>query len=113
MGTHRVARVVLPVLMWLGGVGNGLTIGPNLTVTLAAADRSRPGAAAALLQTGQRLGSALGTAGAAALLYAHGTATASGTRGALVLCATLVGGAAVVATITAVREPRPGRPSST
>jgi EmrB/QacA subfamily drug resistance transporter len=50
----------LPLL--IAGVGTGLTIAPNQTLTLAAVPPRIGGAAAGVLQTGQRVGTALGIA---------------------------------------------------
>ena len=52
--------VVLPLL--LAGLGGGGVISPNFTLTLAEVPTRMGGAAGGALQTGQRIGSALGTA---------------------------------------------------
>ncbi len=46
----------------LTGLGTGLTVSPNLTLTLAEVDVTNAGAASGLLQTAQRVGSAIGVA---------------------------------------------------
>ncbi|MEU5880764.1 MFS transporter [Spirillospora sp. NPDC047279] len=65
----------LPLLV--GGVGSGLVISPNQTITLSEVPSTEGGAAAGVLQTGQRMGSAVGIAAAGAVFFA----TVAGTRG--------------------------------
>ena len=48
--------------MFLAGVGGGGVISPNFTLTLAEVPPQMGGAAGGALQTGQRIGSALGAA---------------------------------------------------
>ncbi|MBA3523106.1 MAG: MFS transporter [Geodermatophilaceae bacterium] len=52
--------VVLP--QFLAGVGSGLTISPNQTLTLAEVPSAGGGSAAGVVQTGQRIGTAFGIA---------------------------------------------------
>ncbi|MFF0463153.1 MFS transporter [Streptomyces mexicanus] len=59
----------------LAGLGSGLVIGPNQTLALADVPPARSGTAAAVLQTGQRIGTSLGTAVAAHLFYGRLAAT--------------------------------------
>lgn len=54
--------------MLIAGVGAGLTIGPNLSVTLARVPQENAGGASALMQTGHRLASAIGTTAAVSVL---------------------------------------------
>jgi MFS family permease len=64
----------LPLLV--GGLGSGAVISPNITLTLECVPPEMGGAAAGALQTGQRIGSAIGTAVLAAVFYgmlAHGS----------------------------------------
>ncbi|GAA4200061.1 MFS transporter [Actinocatenispora rupis] len=85
----------------VAGIGSGLTIAPNQTLTLDEVPPAEGGTAAGVLQTGQRIGSAVGTAVAGALFFgtlasSHGDyhrAAAFGLRGsvALVLVALVVG----------------------
>jgi EmrB/QacA subfamily drug resistance transporter len=70
-----VPALLLPLL--LAGIGGGAVISPNTTVTLACVPTNMAGVASGVLQTGQRLGSAVGTALLAAVF--HAAATASGT----------------------------------
>jgi MFS family permease len=59
--------VVLPLLV--AGIGGGAVISPNVTLTLECVPPRMGGAAAGALQTGQRIGSAIGTAALAAVFY--------------------------------------------
>ncbi|GAA2591718.1 DHA2 family efflux MFS transporter permease subunit [Actinomadura fulvescens] len=65
----------LPLLA--GGLGSGLVISPNQTLTLAEVPHTQGGTAAGVLQTGQRMGSAVGIAAAGAVFFA----TLAGTKG--------------------------------
>ncbi|MFE9450319.1 MFS transporter [Streptomyces sp. NPDC006739] len=59
----------LPLLV--AGVGSGLTVSPNTTLTLARVPVRRAGAAGGVLQTAQRVGSAAGIAAVGAVYFAH------------------------------------------
>ncbi|MFF7972620.1 MFS transporter [Streptomyces sp. NPDC007905] len=59
----------LPMLV--GGIGSGLTVSPNTTLTLTRVPVHRAGAAGGVLQTGQRVGSAAGIAVVGAVYFAH------------------------------------------
>ncbi|MFL4902555.1 MFS transporter [Streptomyces sp. MMS24-I2-30] len=59
----------LPLLV--AGVGSGLTVSPNTTLTLAGVPVRRAGAAGGVLQTGQRIGSAAGIAVVGSVYFAH------------------------------------------
>ncbi|WP_416519440.1 MFS transporter [Streptomyces achromogenes] len=89
--------VAAPVL-FLGGVGGGLVVSPNITMTLRDVPVRMAGAAGGALQTGQRLGAALGTAALPGLFYLV-LGRADDYRGALVtaLGAALAGMAASLA----------------
>ena len=52
--------MALPLL--IAGLGSGLVISPNLTLTLSRVPVERAGTAGGVLQTGQRIGSAAGIA---------------------------------------------------
>jgi MFS family permease len=58
---------VTPLLV--AGIGGGAMISPNVTLTLECVPPRMGGAAAGALQTGQRIGSAVGTAMLAAVFY--------------------------------------------
>lgn len=55
----------------LAGIGSGVVIGPNQTLTFEQVPTAQGGSAAAVLQTSQRVGSALGIAVAASLFFGH------------------------------------------
>ncbi|MEU6306211.1 MFS transporter [Streptomyces chartreusis] len=57
-----------PVL-FLGGIGGGFVVSPNITMTLRDVPVDMAGAAGGALQTGQRLGAAVGTAALPGLFY--------------------------------------------
>ncbi|MFI5938463.1 MFS transporter [Actinoplanes sp. NPDC051494] len=57
----------LPLLV--AGIGSGLVISPNQTLTLAEVPVGRAGSAGAVLQTGQRIGTALGIAVVGAVFF--------------------------------------------
>ncbi|MGW2827198.1 MFS transporter [Streptomyces sp. NPDC001443] len=59
------------VPMVVGGIGSGLTVSPNTTLTLTRVPVRRAGAAGGVLQTGQRIGSAAGIAVVGAVYFAH------------------------------------------
>jgi MFS family permease len=65
----------LPLL--LAGVGSGLVIAPNQTITLSEVPFREGGSAAGVLQTGQRVGTAAGVAAVGAVFFA----TVAGTGG--------------------------------
>ena len=68
--------------MFLAGVGGGGVISPNFTLTLAEVPPRMGGAAGGALQTGQRIGSALGAALLMTVYQAVGTvASADAARG--------------------------------
>ena len=57
-GHHAALATALPLLV--GGFGSGLVISPNQTITLSEVPPGGGGSAAGVLQTGQRIGSAMG-----------------------------------------------------
>ena len=54
----------------VGGLGGGMVTSPNITLTLASVPVQLAGVAGGALQTGQRIGSAIGTAALAGVFYA-------------------------------------------
>ena len=89
----------LPLLVT--GIGSGIVISPNITLTLSQVPVERAGSAGGVLQTGQRLGSAVGIAAVGSLFF-NRLATSHGDwqqaiSGALRLCDVLVALALVVA----------------
>jgi MFS family permease len=63
-----VAWLAAPAL-FAGGLGSGCVVSPNFTMTLREVPVRMAGAAGGALQTGQRLGSAVGTAALPGLFY--------------------------------------------
>ena len=59
-GEHFGLVITLPLL--IGGIGGGMVISPNTTLTLECVPTSTAGVAGGALQTGQRIGTAIGTA---------------------------------------------------
>lgn len=57
----------LPLLV--AGIGSGLVISPNQTITLSQVPVERAGSAGAVLQTGQRIGTAIGIAAVGAVFF--------------------------------------------
>ncbi|MER5544179.1 MFS transporter [Streptomyces sp. NPDC002589] len=92
--------VAAPVL-FLGGIGGGFVVSPNITMTLRDVPVHMAGAAGGALQTGQRLGAAMGTAALPGLFYLV-LGRSHDYRGALVaaLGAALVGMVASLALAT-------------
>lgn len=64
----------------LAGVGSGLVIAPNLTLTLSQVPVVGGGSAAGTLQTGQRVGSAIGIAAVGSVFFARLPPPAGGPR---------------------------------
>jgi MFS family permease len=60
--------IALPLLF--AGVGSGLTISPNQTLTLSEVPVDRAGSAGGVLQTAQRIGSAIGIAAVGSVFFA-------------------------------------------
>lgn len=65
--SNAAAVLALPLL--IAGVGSGLVIAPNQTLTMHSVPRDQGGMAAGGFQTGQRIGTAMGTALAATLYF--------------------------------------------
>ena len=84
---------LLPLLV--AGFGSGLVIAPNQTLTLSEVPVERAGTAGGLLQTGQRIGTAIGIAAVGAAFFArlasaHGDYATAYERGLLVALAFVV-----------------------
>ncbi len=77
----------LPLLV--AGIGSGLVISPNQTLTLAEVPVERAGSAGAVLQTGQRIGTAVGIAVVGAVFF-NRLAAADGTWSSALRTALLV-----------------------
>jgi EmrB/QacA subfamily drug resistance transporter len=88
---------VAPAL-FLGGIGSGFVISPNVTMTLREVPVHLAGAAGGALQTGQRLGGAVGTAVLPGLFYAVLASSGGDFRAAVSLSV----GAGVLAMVAAL-----------
>ena len=100
--------VAAPLL--LAGIGGGWVVAPNTTMTLRCVPVDMAGSAGGALQTGQRIGAAIGTAALAGLFYAVLAATGEDYPLAVSVA---VGGAVVavsLALVIAVAEWRAARP---
>jgi EmrB/QacA subfamily drug resistance transporter len=96
--------LAIPLPLLLAGIGGGAVISPNTTITLSNVPTRMAGVAAGLIQTGQRIGSAVGTAALAAVFHATASGGRYGTAMSLaLLCAVVL---VVVALVLAVRELR-------
>jgi EmrB/QacA subfamily drug resistance transporter len=99
----RVAvAVIVPLLV--AGFGGGAVISPNMTLTLSGVPTRMGGAASGLVQTGQRIGTAMGTAVLAAIFHgiASDTRYAAGLSAALACAVGLI----LIALALAVHELR-------
>ena len=109
------------VPLLVAGIGSGLVISPNQTLTLAEVPVERAGSAGAVLQTGQRIGTAVGIAVVGAVFFnrlaASGNDWSSALRTALLVTVglVLIALAAAVADVFAARRaarmPGPGERS--
>jgi EmrB/QacA subfamily drug resistance transporter len=67
----RAAGWYLTVPLLIAGLGSGLVISPNQTLTLAQVPVARGGSAGGVLQTGQRFGASVGIAGVGSLFFSR------------------------------------------
>jgi EmrB/QacA subfamily drug resistance transporter len=97
-----------PLLM--GGLGSGLVISPNQTVTLSQVPVERGGTAGGLLQVGQRIGAAVGIAAVGSVFFARIAAThgdfASAFQHGMAVAASFVGAALLLAVIDVLVDGR-------
>ncbi|WP_443064686.1 MFS transporter [Streptomyces sp. NBC_00588] len=84
----HVAIWLIAPLLFVGGLGSGCVISPNITMTLRDVPVRMAGAAGGALQTGQRLGGSIGTAALPGLFY---VVLGSGTHNYRTAVATSVG----------------------
>jgi hypothetical protein len=102
-----LAWAVAPAL-FVGGLGGGLVISPNITMTLRCVPVRMAGSAGGALQTGQRFGAAIGTATLPGLFYVVLAATGQDFRvavaAALVAAAVGVAAAWVIAVVELRRD---------
>ena len=86
----------------VAGLGSGLVISPNQTLTLAEVPVERAGSAGAVLQTGQRIGTAMGIAIVGAVFFSRLTATGNDWGSALRTALLVTIGLVVVALAAAL-----------
>jgi len=98
--------VVLPQLV--AGAGSGLTITPNQTLTLSEVPIAGGGSAAGVIQTGQRIGTALGIAFTGTIFFGLVAGSTSYPR-ALAVSMLVVAGFMTLALAIALTDVRLGR----
>ncbi|MEP6852815.1 MAG: MFS transporter [bacterium] len=101
-------ELVVPLIV--GGLGSGLVISPNQTLTLSEVPVERSGSAGGVLQVGQRIGSAIGIAAVGSVFYAqlassHGQYASAVQHGLYVAVAFLIA-ALMVAVVDVVVDRR-------
>ena len=113
LGTVEGSAVgwALLVPLLVAGVGSGIVISPNITLSLSQVPVSRAGSAGGVLQTGQRIGAAVGIAAVGSLLFSQ-LASSGGDWGhatsvSLRLCVVVVVLALVVALVDLRHDARP------
>jgi EmrB/QacA subfamily drug resistance transporter len=87
VATGTAAGLATAVPLLVAGVGGGFVISPNITLSLQSVPVSMAGASGGALQTGQRIGSAIGTATLASVFY--GVLGATGRYHPAIACALL------------------------
>jgi EmrB/QacA subfamily drug resistance transporter len=102
----------LPLL--IAGLGSGLVISPNLTLTLSQVPVERAGSAGGVLQTGQRIGSAAGIAITGSVFYnqlaaSHGDFASAFRHGLVTIAAFVAAALALVLADAFTRDSRPAR----
>jgi MFS family permease len=100
--------IALPLL--IAGIGSGLVISPNLTLTLSRVPVERAGSAGGVLQTGQRIGSAAGIAITGMVFYdrlasSHGDFASAFRDGIISIGAFVAAALALVLADVFTREP--------
>lgn len=91
----HLVGVVLIVPLLIGGIGSGMVISPNQTLTLSEVPVAQGGTAGGLIQVGQRIGTAIGIAAVGSAFYAqlassHGNYSLALERGLLVAVGFLI-----------------------
>ena len=114
---HRHPRVVHGADPAAGGLGGGGVISPNFTLSLAEVPPSMGGAAGGAIQTGQRIGSAIGAALIMTVYHvvADASSADTGLRTALLTSFAVLGLAMAMAVrdLLTTRSPRGSRPART
>jgi len=96
--------MVLPLL--LAGIGGGMVISPNTTLTLECVPTTMAGVAGGALQTGQRIGTAIGTAVLASVFHAAVSASGGRFQSALPVAMLCSAGIVLIALVLALAELR-------
>lgn len=105
----RGAPLATAVPLLLAGLGSGLVITPNQTLTLSEVPVAQAGSAAGMLQTGQRIGAAAGIAGVGAIFFSVLAATHGGWSRALRDALLVTIGFVAVALVAAIVDSRTER----
>ena len=92
------------VPLLVAGIGSGLVISPNQTLTLAEVPVERAGSAGAVLQTGQRIGTAIGIAVVGAVFFNRLAATGDDWSSALRTALLVTTGLVLVALTAALAD---------
>ena len=92
------------VPLLVAGLGSGLVISPNQTLTLAEVPVERAGSAGAVLQTGQRIGTAMGIAVVGAVFFNRLAATGDDWSSALRTALLVTVGLVLVALVAALAD---------
>jgi EmrB/QacA subfamily drug resistance transporter len=100
---HSVGWFLIAPLI-VGGVGSGMVISPNQTLTLAEIPVQQAGTAGGLLQVGQRIGAAVGIAAVGSVFYSRLAATRGDYNTALERGLLVAVGFLVVALLLSVGE---------
>ncbi|KJS52390.1 hypothetical protein VM98_31725, partial [Streptomyces rubellomurinus subsp. indigoferus] len=96
----------LPLLV--AGAGSGLVIAPNQTLTLQQVPLTRAGSAGGVLQTAQRVGSAVGIAVVGSVFFAHAAGPHPDWAYAFQLGVTVAAGLVLAALLVALTDVRTG-----
>ncbi|MFD0820570.1 MFS transporter [Micromonospora zhanjiangensis] len=100
----RGAPLVMAAPLLMAGLGSGLVITPNQTLTLSEVPVAQAGSAAGMLQTGQRIGAAAGIAGVGSVFFSALAATHGGWSRAFRDALVIAIGFVLVALVAAVAD---------
>jgi EmrB/QacA subfamily drug resistance transporter len=110
-GRHVALYAIVPLM--IAGLGGGLVISPNQTLSLSEVPVARAGSAGGVLQTAQRIGSAAGIAVTGSVFYGHLRTShgdfAAAFRAGLMVIVAFVGAALVLALADAVGQRQQAR----
>ena len=112
---HGGAAASPPCPLLVAGLGSGLVIAPNQTLTLSEVPVAQAGSAAGMLQTGQRIGAAAGIAAVGAVFFSTLAATQNSWSRAFRDSLLVTIGFVLVALVAAIvdsRTERRGSPAS-